>query len=96
MHAGARVDPGACIGPNVTVGAGARIGPGAVIDAGCYIGPEASVGEGTHFFANADPQAQHQPTLEEEQGTSRVEKDGGARGSPRVEGPHDGEAAPVA
>jgi len=49
---GARIDPAAHIGANVTVEEGAVVKAGAIIDAGCYIGREAEVGEGTHFFAN--------------------------------------------
>jgi UDP-3-O-[3-hydroxymyristoyl] glucosamine N-acyltransferase len=53
VHDTAQVDPGAHIGPHVTVEADAIIRSGAVIDAGCFIGREAVIGEGTHLFANA-------------------------------------------
>jgi UDP-3-O-[3-hydroxymyristoyl] glucosamine N-acyltransferase len=53
VHDTAQVDPGAHIGPHVTVEAGAIIKSGAVVDAGCFIGREAVIGEGTHLFANA-------------------------------------------
>jgi UDP-3-O-[3-hydroxymyristoyl] glucosamine N-acyltransferase len=48
----AEIDPGAHIGPHVTVEDGAVVKAGAVIDPGCFIGRGAEVGEGTHLFAN--------------------------------------------
>ncbi|MDL2355808.1 MAG: UDP-3-O-(3-hydroxymyristoyl)glucosamine N-acyltransferase [Pseudomonadota bacterium] len=53
VAAGARVDPSAHIGPQVTILDGAVIGAGAVIEAGCFIGRDAVIGEHTHLFANA-------------------------------------------
>jgi UDP-3-O-[3-hydroxymyristoyl] glucosamine N-acyltransferase len=53
VAAGARVDPSAHVGPQVTILDGALIGAGAVIEAGCFIGKDAVIGEGTHLFANA-------------------------------------------
>jgi UDP-3-O-[3-hydroxymyristoyl] glucosamine N-acyltransferase len=52
VHATARVDASAHIGPQVTIEAGALIRASAVIEAGCYIGREAEVGAGTRFYPN--------------------------------------------
>jgi UDP-3-O-[3-hydroxymyristoyl] glucosamine N-acyltransferase len=52
VHADARVEASAWIGPNVVIEAGAYVGARAQIGPGCWIGRDSSIGDDTRLLAN--------------------------------------------